>query len=128
MKILFTLTTLLIFQLSFAQTWSDDVAQIVYNKCAQCHHTGGVGGFSLLTYTEANAYSSLLEAPITNEEMPPWPPESGYQSYTHDRSLTAAEKTTFLGWITNMEHQRGIQQTLLRHLFLHLAQFWEMVI
>ena len=33
-----------------AQTWSDNVASIMYSKCATCHHDGGIAPFSLMTY------------------------------------------------------------------------------
>ena len=36
---------------SFAQTWSDNVAQLVYDKCTKCHHTGGIAQFPLMTYS-----------------------------------------------------------------------------
>ena len=33
-----------------AVTWSHQIAPLVYNNCTTCHHPGGAGPFSLLTY------------------------------------------------------------------------------
>ncbi len=85
---------------TFGQTWSDDVAEIVYEKCTKCHHTGGVGPFSLTTYAEVSAVTSMMYDAINLDEMPPWPPNNDYQTYAHDRSLTPTEKTTMLNWLT----------------------------
>jgi Copper type II ascorbate-dependent monooxygenase, C-terminal domain/Secretion system C-terminal sorting domain len=101
MKTLFLSIALFVSYAVSAQTWSDDVAQIVYDKCSKCHHTGGVGPFPLVTYAETSPMAAAMAIAITGDEMPPWPPENNYQSYSHDRSLSASEKTTLLDWITN---------------------------
>ena len=86
---------------NFAQTWSNNVAQIVYDKCTRCHHYGGIGGFSLTTYNETSAMATAIYDAVTQERMPPWPPDNNYQQYVHDRALSPSEKTTMLDWITN---------------------------
>lgn len=102
MKQLFTLAlALLSYATLHAQTWADDVASIVFDKCAKCHHTGGVAPFSLMTYQEVSSMSAMIETAVTGDVMPPWPPDNNYQQYAHDRSLTATEKSTLLNWITN---------------------------
>jgi len=88
----------------FAQTWSGEVAQIFYNKCTSCHHTGGIAPFSLTTYQESSPMAASIYAAISPgaaHQMPPWPPDNNYQQYLHDRALTAAEKTTLLNWLNN---------------------------
>ena len=100
MKQLLTITSVLFFTVSFAQTWSDDVATIVYNKCASCHHPGGIAPFSLMTYAEAAPMASAMHDAIITDKMPPWPPDNNYQEYSHARSLSATEKTTMLDWLT----------------------------
>ncbi len=87
--------------LSFAQTWSDDVAQIMYDKCTQCHHTGGIAPFSLMTFSNASPIANFIATNITSDIMPPWPPENAYQTYAHDRTMTSSEKTTVLNWAAN---------------------------
>ena len=42
MKLLTTILFAVTVTIGFGQTWSDDVASIVYNKCAKCHHDGGI--------------------------------------------------------------------------------------
>jgi hypothetical protein len=86
---------------STAQTWSGDVAQIFYEKCTKCHHSGGAAPNSLMTFNEVNAMAGLVYQCINQNEMPPWPPDNNYQQYLHDRSLTSAEKTTILNWLNN---------------------------
>ncbi len=86
---------------SLAQTWSDDVAQIFYDKCAKCHRSGGAGGFSLVTYQEASSLASFMYDEINTNEMPPWPPDNNYVEYAHDRALTPTEKSTVLAWLSN---------------------------
>jgi hypothetical protein len=83
----------------FSQTWSGGVAEIFYNKCAQCHHDGGIGGFALTTFSEVNPMINQITAAIASDEMPPWPPDNTYKEYAHDRSLTATEKLTIQDWI-----------------------------
>lgn len=100
MKSILLLFVMLYSFIAFNQTWSDDVAEIVYEKCTKCHHTGGVGPFPLTTYAEVSAVTSMMYDAINLDEMPPWPPNNDYQTYAHDRSLSSNEKTTMLNWLT----------------------------
>lgn len=94
------LASLLLTGVSFAQTWSNEVAPIFYNKCASCHHDGGIAPFSLMTYGEVSQMVSAINDEVTNEHMPPWPPDNSYQEYSHSRALSAGEKATVLDWIS----------------------------
>jgi hypothetical protein len=83
-----------------AQTYADDVAQIMFDKCTPCHHTGGVAPFPLMTYSEVVSNASWIQSSVNSGNMPPWPPNNGYQQYSHDRSLTPAQITTINNWVT----------------------------
>ncbi|HLP55155.1 MAG TPA: FlgD immunoglobulin-like domain containing protein [Fluviicola sp.] len=101
MKLLTTILFVAAVTFGFGQTWADDVATIVYNKCAKCHHDGGIAPTSLMTYAEASPMASAMYDAISTDEMPPWPPDNNYQDYSHKRSLSAAEKSTMLAWLDN---------------------------
>lgn len=96
---------------AFAQTWSDNVATIVYNKCSSCHHQGGIAPFSLMNYNEVSAMASAMYDAIALDEMPPYPPDLTYQQYTHPRALSPSEKTTMLNWLTNGTPEGNAQNT-----------------
>lgn len=88
-------------QWTFAQTWSDNVASIVYNKCSKCHHDDGIAPFSLMTYEEASAMSSSIRDAIVSNEMPPYPPDESFQVYAHSRALDITDKQTVIDWVDN---------------------------
>ncbi len=100
-KLLLLFSLLLFTFYSFSQTWSDDVAQVMYDKCTQCHNPNGIAPFSLMTYSDASPMANFIATNISNDNMPPWPPENSYQTYAHDRTLTSFEKTTILNWVAN---------------------------
>ncbi len=87
--------------IGLSQTWSNEVAPIFYNKCAQCHHTGGISSTPLTTYSEVSSVIYPINAYVTDDEMPPWPPNNNYQQYVHNRALSTTDKTTILDWIAN---------------------------
>lgn len=99
MRSILLLLSLSIPSFFFAQTWSDDVAGIFYNKCGQCHHSGGIAPFSLMSYSEVSPMASFIYGVVDSEAMPPWPPDNSYQTYAHTRSLSTTEKSTILNWI-----------------------------
>lgn len=101
MKKLYVLLLLFVSSFSFGQTWSDNVAAIFYNKCATCHHQGGIAPFSLMSFNEASSMLSSIETSVNDDVMPPWPPDNNYQQYSHSRSLSPSEKATVLAWIAN---------------------------
>jgi hypothetical protein len=85
----------------FAQTWSDNVASIVYDKCSSCHHPGGIAPFSLMSYSEVSPMATAIYDAIATNDMPPWPPDENYQQYSHSRALSSTDKTTFMSWLSN---------------------------
>ncbi|QQR87624.1 MAG: hypothetical protein IPJ76_05195 [Flavobacteriales bacterium] len=80
-------------------TWADDVACIVYTHCTPCHHDGGAGHFSLMTYT--NAYNARfdVEGFTAQRWMPPWPPDENYRGLAHERTLTQDEIDIIGAWV-----------------------------
>ncbi len=82
-----------------APTWSQDVAATIYNRCATCHHSGGVAPFSLMSYGDALGQSAAIKAAVQSGAMPPWPPDPAYSRLAHERVLTAAEKSKIIAWI-----------------------------
>jgi len=84
-----------------SQTYADDVAQLIFDNCASCHHPDGIAPFSLMTYQEVDANSAQIYDAIAQDRMPPWPPNEDYKSFSHSRDLPDADKTIILDWLTD---------------------------
>ena len=99
--------TLILFILSslssFSQNpnYAEDVADILYQNCTSCHHTGGIAPFPLMTYSEANSWGPQIVLETITGNMPPWPVDSTYQRYSHERILSLADITTLIDWNNN---------------------------
>lgn len=79
-------------------TYADQVACILFTHCTPCHHPGGAGHFSLMTY--ADAYSDRFDIRDATQLklMPPWPPDEDYTSLAHERTLTQEEIDILQAW------------------------------
>jgi Flp pilus assembly protein TadD len=82
-----------------AVTFNKDVAPIVYANCAACHHPGGVGPFSLLTYQDARKRARQMAAVTRDRYMPPWLPERGKGEFVGERRLTDAQIALIRRWV-----------------------------
>ena len=81
--------------------YSEDIAPIIYNKCLQCHHDGGIAPLSLETYSSAVFNSGMIQHVTSTGEMPPWPPDTLYQNYAFENTLTSDEIVKITDWISN---------------------------
>jgi len=68
-------------------TFAADVAPILYQKCAGCHHPGEVAPFSLLTYQDAKRMAPTIASAVKQKFMPPWQAVS-HGEFTNERTLT----------------------------------------
>ncbi len=82
-----------------APTWSHDIAPIVYQRCTACHHPGGAGPFSLLTYADARRWAPQVMAVTQSHFMPPWLPEPGYGDFADVRRLSDHETELIRDWV-----------------------------
>ena len=80
-------------------SFASDIAPIVYEKCAPCHHPGEAAPFSLLTYQDVKKRAAQIAAVTRTGFMPPWLPEKGYGDFAGERRLTAAEIATVAAWV-----------------------------
>lgn len=81
-----------------APTFAHDVAPILYQHCAVCHHPGEVAPFSLLTYADAAKRARLIASVTASRYMPPWQPEPGYGRFQGERRLRDADIATLQRW------------------------------
>jgi Flp pilus assembly protein TadD/mono/diheme cytochrome c family protein len=82
-----------------AVTWSHQIAPLVYNNCTTCHHPGGAGPFSLLTYEDARRWGKQMAAVTASRYMPPWLPEHGYGDFADERRLSNEEIALIAKWV-----------------------------
>ena len=89
-------------------TWAQDVAPILYAHCTSCHNPGSIAPFSLLTYSDAYTHASLINNDLTQGIMPPWPPDTAYSRFLHERILSASEIALIEQWTTNGKAEGNI--------------------
>jgi Flp pilus assembly protein TadD/mono/diheme cytochrome c family protein len=82
-----------------AVTWSHQIAPLVYNNCTTCHHPGGAGPFSLLTYEDARRWGTQMAAVTSSRYMPPWLPEHGYGDFADERRLSSEQIALIAKWV-----------------------------
>ncbi len=80
-------------------TWSHDVAPIMYKNCTACHHAGGSGPFSLVTYPEARRWGGLMEQVTASRYMPPWLPAPGHGEFADSRRLSERDIAMVKAWV-----------------------------
>jgi tetratricopeptide (TPR) repeat protein len=82
-------------------TFAKDVAPILFERCALCHHPNGSGPFSLLTYATAKQHATQIAAVTKTRVMPPWKSEPGYGDFVGHRPLTGGEIDLLQRWVAD---------------------------
>jgi Flp pilus assembly protein TadD len=81
-----------------AQTYSKDVAPIVYEFCAPCHRPGEAAPFSLLEYGDVRDHAKQIAAVTASRFMPPWKPAPGRGNFAGERRLTEEQIRVLAAW------------------------------
>jgi len=80
-------------------TYAKDVSRLMQAKCADCHHPGGIGPFSLLTYRQTKGWGEMIKEVVSQRRMPPWHADPSVGKYKNDRRLTDDEINTIVKWV-----------------------------
>ena len=81
-------------------TFNRQIAPILYKNCTTCHHPGGGGPFSLLTFEDARRRGPQIAQVTASRYMPPWLPEHGYGDFADERRLTTEEIALIQKWVS----------------------------
>ena len=79
--------------------YSEQIAPILYANCTGCHHDGGVGPMSFMNYQEAFDNRFIIQASVLSGQMPPWPPDTTYSRFRHERILSSQEISIIDDWV-----------------------------
>src|SRR6476469_876615 len=79
-------------------TFSHDIAPIVWNNCAACHHKGEVAPFSLTSYADVKKRAKQIVEITESRTMPPWHAEPGYGDFQNERRLTDDQIKLIADW------------------------------
>lgn len=86
-----------------AQTYNEDVAQIINDNCVTCHQDGGIGPMQFENYEQVRPWAPLIQYKVSRREMPPYAYDShiGIQNLEGDWRLTPEEISTIVEWVNN---------------------------
>ena len=95
-------------------TFTSHIAPIIFQHCTPCHSPGGLRSQTpLMSYSDVYRMRHTVAFKVNSEEMPPWPPDPAYSRFTHERSLSLAERTAIVNWV-NRGAQSGDTNRLTR--------------
>lgn len=84
---------------STVPTFSEKVATILYKNCTVCHRSGGIGPFTLENYSDAQSNGLAIKSAVQSGYMPPWPPDTSYSNFSHERVLSQQQIQDLVAWV-----------------------------
>ena len=82
-------------------TFTNDIAPIIWTRCASCHRPGEIGPFSLITYDDVRRHAAQIAAVTARRIMPPWKPVAGKGDFQSERRLSDPELQSLQQWIAS---------------------------
>ncbi len=81
-------------------TFTATIQPLIIRNCATpCHHPGGVGPFSLLTYQDVAKRGKFVAKVTQSRYMPPFPADRQFQHYANERGLSDTEIGAIQEWV-----------------------------
>lgn len=80
-------------------TFTKEVVRILQKHCQECHRSGGVGPFPLLTYSHALDWADDIVEFTSRGAMPPWKPVDGHGEFRDRRRMSGDEIATLAAWV-----------------------------
>src|SRR5438309_11023608 len=80
-------------------TFTKEIAPLVFDRCAMCHHPGGTAPFSLLTYADVKQHATQIAVVTRNRFMPPWKAEPASGPFIGQHPLTDGEIDVIARWV-----------------------------
>ncbi len=79
-------------------TFNQHVAPVLHRACAQCHHPGGAGPFSLVTFADAAKRAKQLATVTSSGFMPPCKADGHPDEFVAQPRLSPDEVALFRRW------------------------------
>ena len=79
-------------------TFHKDISRLLQNHCQRCHHDGGVGPFTLITYDEVKERRKMIKYVVDKKLMPPWFAHGG-GPWEDNYNLEEAERKMIIDWV-----------------------------
>ena len=80
-------------------TYTKDIAPLVADRCAVCHHGGGSAPFSLETYADVKRHATQIVQVTSRRLMPPWKADPSDGPFVGQRPLSDDEIARIGGWV-----------------------------
>jgi peroxiredoxin/mono/diheme cytochrome c family protein len=81
-------------------TYHRQISRLIQQHCQECHHTGGLGPFSLEKYEDVVSHAGMIRKQVERGVMPPWFAAPAHdQSWANDRSIPEADRQELLTWL-----------------------------
>lgn len=80
-------------------TYTEDIAEIIYNKCTVCHRAGEIGPMSFTNYDEVKNWATMIKYTTGIKYMPPWKADPEYSRFLGENYLTDEEIEMIATWV-----------------------------
>ena len=79
-------------------TYAKDIAPLIADRCAMCHHGGGSAPFALETYADVKRRAALIATVTGSRYMPPWKADPSDGPFIGQHPLSEAEIALLRRW------------------------------
>lgn len=80
-------------------TWSNQISRLFQRSCQECHRSGEIAPFSLMSYQDVLGWEAMIQEVVNQNRMPPWHADENYGEFSNDCRLSSKEKALINTWI-----------------------------